>query len=89
MALGGSFFDEVTRLDKSSLSVSTGIRAALLAITPLVLGLAIGQPQWVYATLAALLVFNTEGPPATALSLRIVLLACFAERELWQGALQC
>ena len=79
VAVGSSFFDEITRVDKSSLSISTGIRAAVLTITPLVLGLAIGQPQWVYATLAALLVLNTEGPPATALPLRVVLLACLTE----------
>jgi hypothetical protein len=79
VAVGSSFFDEITRIDKSSLSISTGIRAALLTITPLVLGLAIGQPQWVYATLAALLVLNTEGPPAAALPLRVVLLACLTE----------
>jgi hypothetical protein len=79
VAVGRGFFDEVTRVDTSSLSVQTGVRAALLAIAPLVLGLAIGQPQWVYATLAAMIVLNTEGPPATALPLRVVLLACFTE----------
>jgi hypothetical protein len=79
VAVGSSFFDEITHIDRSSLSIQTGIRAALLAITPLVLGLAIGQPQWVYATLAAMMVLNTEGPPAAALPLRIVLLACFTE----------
>lgn len=79
MAVGGSFFAEITRVDKSSLSISTGTRAAVLAIAPLVLGLAIGQPQWVYASLAALLLLNTGGPPATALPLRVVLLACLTE----------
>jgi hypothetical protein len=75
----GSFFADITRVDRSSLSVQTGFRAAILAITPLVLGLAIGQPQWVYATLAAMILLNTEGPPATALPLSVVLLACFTE----------
>jgi len=75
----GNFFADITRVDRSSLSVQTGVRAAILAITPLVLGLAIGQPQWVYATLAAMLVLNTEGPPASALPLSVVLLACFTE----------
>ncbi|MGH9917387.1 MAG: FUSC family protein [Nitrososphaerales archaeon] len=79
VAAGSRFFDEITRIDRSSMSISTGIRAALVTIAPLVLGLAVGQPQWVYATLAALLVLNTEGPPATALPLRVVFLACLTE----------
>ena len=79
MAVGSSFFADVTRVDRHSLSIKTGVRAGLVAIAPLVIGLAVGQPQWVYATLAAMIVLNTEGPPATALPLRIVLLACFTE----------
>jgi Fusaric acid resistance protein-like len=73
------FLGEMVRLEKSSLSLRTGARAGLVAIAPLVLGLAIGQPQWVYATLGAMFLFNTEGPPATALPLRVALLACLTE----------
>lgn len=76
---GRGFFGEIVRLEKSSLSLPTGIRAGVVVIVPLVLGLAIGQPQWVYATLAAMFLVNTEGPPATALPLRVALLACFTE----------
>jgi hypothetical protein len=62
VAAGTGFFYEITRADMSSLSIPTGIRAALVAITLPVLGLAVGQPRWVYATLAAIFVLNTEGP---------------------------
>ncbi|HEV2390134.1 MAG TPA: hypothetical protein VGS04_05345, partial [Nitrososphaerales archaeon] len=79
MAVGSSFFDDISRVDWSSLSISTGMRSALVAITPVVLGLAIGEPQWVYATLGAMMVLNTEGPPSAALPLRVVLLACLTE----------
>lgn len=79
VAVGSDFFHEISRVDRSSLSVSTGILAAVVAITPLVLGLAFGEPQWIYATLGAMMVLNTEGPPTTALPLRVLLLACLTE----------
>ncbi len=79
MAAGSGFFDEITHVDMRSLSIQTGVRAALLAIAPLVIGLAVGQPQWVYATLSAMILLNTEGPPTAALPLRVLLLACFTE----------
>jgi hypothetical protein len=71
--------DEVTRIDKSNLSVMTGLRAAAIVMAPLGLGLAIGHPELFYATLGALFVTNTEGPPKIALPLQVVLLACFTE----------
>jgi fusaric acid resistance family protein len=71
--------DEVTRIDKSSLSFSTGLRAAVLVMAPLALGLAAGHSELIYATLGAFFVTNTEGPPRIALPLRVVLLACFTE----------
>jgi hypothetical protein len=73
------FLNDVARVDKSALSFATGLRAAVFVMAPISLGLWIGHPELVYATLGAVFVTNTEGPPASALPLRIVLLACFTE----------
>jgi hypothetical protein len=70
---------EVTRVDKSSLSFSTGLRAAVVTIAPLALGLATDHSELIYATLGAFFVTNTEGPPNIAPPLRVVFLACFTE----------
>jgi uncharacterized membrane protein YccC len=54
-----SLYRDVTHVDRSNLSLQTGVRAALLVMAPLVLGLAVGQPQWVYAAVAAMMVLGT------------------------------
>ena len=79
MGAAGSFFADITRVDRSSLSVQTGFRAAILAITPLVLGLAIRPASVGLRHPGRNDSPNTEGPPATALPLSVVLLACFTE----------
>jgi len=71
--------NEITRLERANFSASQGLRAALFVVAPLVLGFATGHPEFVFATLGAMFVTNTEGPNATALPLSILLLACFTE----------
>jgi len=70
---------EITRLDRSNFSASHGFRAAVLVVAPLVLGFATGHPDFVFATLGAMFVTNTEGPNAARLPINILLVACFAE----------
>lgn len=75
----GGFLKETTRLDWQNFDLSHGLRAAVLVVAPLVIGLAFGQPQWLFATLGALLITNTEGPNSARLPLPALLLACFTE----------
>ncbi len=70
---------EITRLDKSNFSPSHGLRAAIVVVAPLVVGFATGHPEFVFATLGAMFVTNTEGPNSTRLPLPLLLLACFTE----------
>jgi hypothetical protein len=75
----GGFVKETTRLDWQNFDLAHGLRAAVLVVSPLVLGFAVGQPQWVLATLGALLITNTEGPNSARLPLPALLLACVTE----------
>jgi fusaric acid resistance family protein len=71
--------NEITRLDRSNFSASHGLRAAIVAVAPLVVGIATGNPEFVFATLGAMFVTNTEGPNAARLPLAFLLVACLTE----------
>jgi uncharacterized membrane protein YgaE (UPF0421/DUF939 family) len=75
----GRFLSDIARLERFAFSLSTGFRAAVFAITPLVIGFATGHLESVLVTFGALFVINTEGPPATAIPLRFLILGCFTE----------
>src|SRR5258708_31969408 len=75
----GKFLGEIARLERSAFSVSTGLRAAVIAMTPLAIGFATGHLEFLYATFGAMFVISTEGPPSSALPPRVLLLACFTE----------
>ena len=48
-------------------------------VAPLVLGFADGHPEYLFATLGAMFVTNTEGPNSARLPIPLLLLACFTE----------
>lgn len=66
-------------MDWQNLGLAHGFRAAVIVVSPLVLGFAVGQPQWLFATLGALFVTNTEGANSARLPLPALLLSCFTE----------
>lgn len=70
---------ESGRLQKANFSVPHGVRAAIVVVAPIVIGLAIGHLELVYTTLGALLLTNTEGPNSSTLPLRFLLLGCVTE----------
>jgi len=70
---------EFARLDRSNFNALHGFKAAFLVVAPLVLGFATGHPEFVFATLGAMFVTNTEGPNAARLPIPSLLLACFTE----------
>jgi hypothetical protein len=74
-----AFLGEMTRLDRSNLSVIHGFRAALIVVAPLIFGFATNQPQFIFATLGAMLITNTEGPNSSPLPPQVLLLACVTE----------
>lgn len=73
------FLNEITCLDRSAFSISIGLRASIFVITPLIIGLATGHMELIFATIGAMFLINTEGPKGTTLSFRILLIACFTE----------
>src|ERR1700722_17348976 len=72
----GVFFKDVTRLDRSALRPSIGIRAAIFVTAPIIVGFAIHEPMLAYATLGAVFLTNTEGQPSLLPSW-VLLVACF------------
>jgi hypothetical protein len=75
----GGFLKETTRLDRQNFDLAHGLRAAVLVVAPVVFGFAVGQPQWLLATLGGLMITNTEGPNSARLPLPALLLACVTE----------
>ncbi len=75
----GKLYRDVTRVDRSSFSFPTGIRAGVVVTLPLLIGVATGQRELVYTTLGALFITNTEGPNTVHARLRVLLLASFSE----------
>jgi hypothetical protein len=78
MAEGHHYARDVTRIERSAFNPAIGTRAALFALTPLVLAFIIHQPLLFFSTLAALFLVLTEGQPSL-LPTRILLVACFTE----------
>jgi hypothetical protein len=72
------WFKEVTHADRSAFSLPRGIRAGVIALVPLVLGLAVHNIELIFATLGAMFLTNTDGPPFF-LPARVLLVACFTE----------
>jgi hypothetical protein len=72
-------FKAITRIDRSAFSLPTGIRAGCFISAPLLVGLVTGQKDFVYVTLGALFLTNTEGPLTLSAPLRVLLVACFTE----------
>jgi Fusaric acid resistance protein-like len=78
-----NLLSDITKLNTSALSFRTGFRAAFSVVSPLLVGLATGQPAFVFATLGALFVVNTEGPRATAIPVGMILIASFLEATMF------
>ncbi|MGA9150172.1 MAG: hypothetical protein WBZ36_06325, partial [Candidatus Nitrosopolaris sp.] len=72
------FLKDISSLDKSAFSITTGFRAAAFAIAPIIAGFALHQPAFRFATLGAIFLTNTEKAFYTIPS-RILLVACFTE----------
>jgi hypothetical protein len=79
VSAGVPSFKAITRIDRSAFSLPTGIRAGCFISAPLLVGLVTGQKDFLYTTLGALLLTNTEGPRTISAPLRILLVACFTE----------
>jgi hypothetical protein len=71
------FLKDIRSLDKSAFSITTGFRAAFV-IAPIIAGFALHQPAFLFATLGAIFLTNTEKAFYTIPS-RILLVACFTE----------
>jgi hypothetical protein len=72
------FVDNITKLDKSSFSLVTGIRAGAFVVFPFLLGPEIGYIGAAFAALAGMWLTNTEGPKSTV-PIWVLLVACFTE----------
>lgn len=79
MADQGGVIREAGRAEWSNFHLPNGLRAGVITVAPLVLGVAVGNLSFVYSTLAAMLVTNAEGPNSTPLPIRFLILACIAE----------
>jgi Fusaric acid resistance protein-like len=72
------FVDNITKLDKSSFSLVTGIRAGAFVVLPFLLAPAIGYVGAGFAALAGMWLTNTEGPKSTV-PIWVLLVACITE----------
>ncbi len=71
---------DIARLDWSRLDTTTGVRAALFVVTPMMVGAATGNLlQGLYATVGANFLVNTEGSGPNATKLKILAAACLIE----------
>lgn len=75
----GTFRSSVFQFDRSNISVSHGVRAAILAVLPTVVGVATGNFSLIYVTLGACFLTMTEGSNSARLPLAPLLVACVAE----------
>jgi hypothetical protein len=62
---------EAARFDRSAFSLPAGLRAGTFVALPVLIGLATGQSEFIFATLGALFVTNTEGPRTLSAPLRL------------------
>jgi hypothetical protein len=72
------FFKDIIHLDKSSFSLTAGLRAAAFVIAPIILAFVIQQPALFLAAIGAIVLTSTAKMLPTIPS-RILLLACFTE----------
>jgi Fusaric acid resistance protein-like len=72
------FFKDIRHIQKSSFSLTVGLRAAAFVIAPIIIGFVIQQPALSLVALGAALLTSTEKLLPTIPS-RILLLACFTE----------
>jgi hypothetical protein len=70
---------EAARFDRSAFSLPVGLRAGTFVALPVLIGLATGQSEFIFATLGALFVTNTEGPRTLSAPLRLLLTASILE----------
>lgn len=70
---------EAGRVDRSNFHLANGFRAGVIAVAPLVFGVATGNLSYVFSTLGAMLLTNTEGPNSAPLHLRFLALGCLTE----------
>ena len=72
------FFKDIRHIQKSSFSLTVGLRAAAFVIAPIIIGFVIQQPALSLVAIGAtFLTFTEKLLPAKPL--RILLLACFTE----------
>ena len=72
------FFKDIIHLDKSSFSLTAGLRAAAFIIAPIILAFVIQQPALFLAAIGAIVLTATAKMLPTIPS-RILLLACFTD----------
>ena len=72
------FIDDIARVDRSSFSIVTGLRAGIFAIAPLLLIPLVGYRGASFAALGAMWLTNTESPKSK-MPLWILLVACLSE----------
>lgn len=72
------FFKDIIHLDKSSFSLTAGLRAAAFIIAPIILAFVIQQPALFLAAIGAIVLTATAKMLPTVPS-RILLLACFTD----------
>lgn len=72
------FVENVTRLDRSSFDLATGLRAGAFVVFPFLLAPVIGYVGAAFAALNGMWLTNTEGPKSRE-TLLVLLVACFTE----------
>lgn len=72
------FVDNITRLDWSTFSLPTGIRAGAFVVLPFLLEPLIGYVSAAFAALAGMWLTNTDGPKSR-IPIWVLLVACFTE----------
>jgi hypothetical protein len=75
---GDTFIHGLTRLDRSSFSPWTGLRAATFLVTPILVGVITGHIEFVFAGIGAFFLTQTEGQRST-LPWYVLLVACATE----------
>lgn len=72
------FIDDIAKVDRSSFSIVTGLRAGVFVIAPLLLIPLVGYRGASFAALGAMWLTNTESPKSR-MPLWVLLVACFSE----------
>lgn len=72
------FIDNITKMDRSSFSTVTGLRAGLFAVAPLIFTPLVGFNGAAFAALGAMWLANTESP-SSKMPIRVLLVAALTE----------